>query len=269
MTKRHHVLKLALLLLLASCLIALWVERTGRESEDASSGGRELRLPESIVAKLKSKEEANAGFNCQGNPQLFSSHYFDLEKEGLLLLLGIPDYLCATNTFLPVLVTPDGRWQSGDFLPGEPAIMVRGAARNLWLTTQWMIEGTYPALYRSSDGLGWTPIPLPENRNVDCCFEWIRQICFVEDVLRLKFTNNDQTTVRYWAADMANSREGQNVWRRLEPETSPGGQSCDSTVLGPGKWLRSSSAAAREVIFERREGRNVLRVIVPKFLSTR
>jgi len=50
------------------------------------------------------------------------------------------------------------------------------------------------------DGVDWQEIKLPENRDVDCCFERLEPICFQQNVMRLKFASAETGKTAYWEA---------------------------------------------------------------------
>ena len=76
----------------------------------------------------------------------------------ILRRLAIGVLLCVGVTLVSFTLT--------QIVPGDPAWMMLGPDNTLWLATQWQIEGTFPALYRSLDGLDWREITLPELKAV-------------------------------------------------------------------------------------------------------
>lgn len=235
---------------------------------------RTYNMPGSLLQNIDQAIQ-DGNFSC-AKKVLFSRNYFELNDKRLLILLGIPDYLCASNSFLPVTVDDQGNWLAGPILPGAPSLVVPGPDNALWLAAQWQVEGTFPALYRSLDGVNWKEIKLPGNRDVDCCFERLDWICFRQGAIRLKFASDATGKTACWEAgldELAGSigagRDGPGpVWKRTaiasdgEHETP-----CPSVPLGQGSWIRNESDRSGGIIFKRNDRRSNLSVIIPNSLD--
>ena len=85
-------------------------------------GERVCRMPDSILREVD-RAAQGGNFSCDKRT-LFSRDFFQLHGRRLLLLIGIPDYLCASNSFMPVIVDEQGRWptrhrhRDGSYRPG-------------------------------------------------------------------------------------------------------------------------------------------------------
>lgn len=223
-------------------------------------------VPGSILQKIKQTIQ-DSNFSCE-KKVLFSRHFFELADTRLLILIGIPDYLCASNSFLPATVDDQGQWQAGAIMPGEPSLMVVGPDKALWLVTQWQIEGTFPALYRSLNGVDWQEIKLPENRDVDCCFERLNRICFQRGTIRLKFASAVTAKTACWETEVAGLAGIGPVWKQISnTRDSDMAAPCPFVPLGQGAWIRKESDRASGIIFKKNNRHSEISVVIPKSLE--
>ena len=229
---------------------------------------RVYRLPNTILKKITDKMKGG-DWGCGENGdkiEIFSNHFFNLDNNKLLLLLGISEYLCGSNTFIPVTVDYHGKWEYGRFIEGEPTLLVKGSDNALWLNSQWQIEGTYPSLYRSTDGIEWQEVTLPENRNVDCCFEWLTQICFAGQRIRLKFYGDYTNKTEYWVAYVHDILKPIVKWHQLNHVDKHFEKECFFVPVTKGNWIRTESENTAEIRFQLKHNRHVLTVIIPKWI---
>lgn len=233
---------------------------------DAERQERVYSMPSSILQNIKQAVQ-DSDFSCE-KKTFFSRHFFELADGRLLILIGIPDYLCASNSFLPVAVDDQGQWQTGAITPGEPSLMVVGPDKTLWLVAQWQIEGTFPALYRSLNGVDWQEIKLPENRNVDCCFERLDRICFHLGIIRLKFASAVTGKTACWETEVSEIAGIGPVWKQIgNPRGSDQETPCPFVPLGQGAWIRKESGRARGIIFKKNNRHSRIAVVVPSALE--
>lgn len=223
-------------------------------------------MPDSIVQAID-RAVQGGNFSCD-KKVLFSKDFFELADRRLLILVGIPDYLCASNSFMPVTTDDQGKWLAGPILPGAPSLLALGPDDSLWLAAQWQIEGTFPALYRSTNGVDWTEIKLPENRGVDCCFEKLERICFQRGSIRLQFAGTETEKTAGWEADLDGREGNAPVWK---PVASAGdGASaipCSSITLGHGSWIRIGPGRSGRIVFKKRARHYRISVAIPYALE--
>lgn len=228
---------------------------------------RAFFLPDSILREIERAVQAG-NFSC-AEKTLFSRSFFALDDERLLILIGIPDYLCSSNSFLPVVADGQGGWQSGPPLPGAPSWLVRGADGALWLAAQWQVEGTFPALYRSLDGVDWEEIALPENRGVDCCFERLVRICFPQGLVRLEFAGDAAGKAAWWETGLAGiAVPGPGpAWRPVAEAWDGSGGPCPFVPLGQGPWVRIESERSHWILFRKNRMYSRVSLVVPGALD--
>jgi hypothetical protein len=162
----------------------------------AENPGADLYPPKTILRQIAEMESSGACSPDYIRP-LRSQHFAALDRNTLLILLELPDYLCdKSNSIVPLLADVRGRWVLGDRLPGLPVFFEQGPDGALWLATQWQIEGTYPSLFRSKDGLHWHEIPLPPRPEPDSPFVFLDNLCFRGEELLIRLTSEAVKKIR-------------------------------------------------------------------------
>ena len=167
----------------------------------------------------------------------------------LIFFAQVPDYFCrSSNTAVPVLVEPEGKWRWGEPLAGMFTRVLAAADGTLVAATQWQIEGTYPALLTSRDGLTWIELELPEDRATRAPDE-TAEICLGE-WLEVRLRSEIEGKAELWTRAL-----GDADWKRLD---EPG---CAAAAGQPGGWSRTETTG--ETRFER----GLRAVVVPRTLS--
>src|SRR4030042_6901327 len=71
------------------------------------------------------------------------------DKEGLMLI-GLPKYLCHGENRVAIAITSDGgkNWSIPAWVEGGFSEAFFFSPMDGWIITQWVIEGTFPTLYR-------------------------------------------------------------------------------------------------------------------------
>lgn len=127
---------------------------------------KSCKLPDHIIEKIINQAQDSA-WTCSKKAEIKLYDLYSIGNDKVLLLLGAPDYLCGSNSFLPVTLDTKGRWRSGEFMQGRPEPIFKESETSAFMVTQWAIEGTYTTLFHSSDGIRWQQIALPKLRNID------------------------------------------------------------------------------------------------------
>ena len=220
-----------------------------------------LKMPATLVNRLKTETEQRQRGECEQNKREFSSHqFYTLNNGKLLILIGLPDYFCNASSFMPVTVDNQGHWEAGAVLESYPTFVLTDSHQQFWLISHWEIEGVYPVLHHSIDGVNWQEISLPKERKFDCCFQYIKQVCFSDAQIQLKFTGIDDTPVEYWATSVSDSLSPVPNWKKSNL------QKCQTTPLTSGDWQRKVSAKATAVRFQSATQR--FKVLIPRWLKT-
>jgi len=202
------------------------------------------------------------GWPCgdKGHPaEIIYDQYFTLGDGSLLVFIEIPDYLCSSNSFMPVLVDNEGNWQYGQIMEGVPSLFSVSPDGTYWLTTQWSIEGSYPLFFKSFNGIHWFYMGLPDGRDVDCCSEYIAKVCKTESHLYLSFEG--ERTKHY------QTKMPQFDWQEI-PENNIPTSTClnkqlSNTPTDKGKWIKNTDESLNEVRFVQNGPQGTTIVVLP------
>lgn len=217
----------------------------------AQANSKVYKMPQTLVQKLKTETEQRQRGECeQQHLELFSDHFYALSDGKLLLLIGLPDYFCHSGSFMPVTIDNQGHWNTGAVIESLPTELLTDKARRLWLVSHWEIEGVFPFLHHSTDGSHWQEISLPKPQNIDCCFQYLKQVCVVEAQIQLKFTGIDDTPVEYWGTTVSDSLTSTPHWQKLAPQQLKNDKLCQINPLTNGDWQRTLTADGNEVRFQ-------------------
>lgn len=156
-------------------------------------------MPKSIQDQLCQRLAYDDNRCENGSAIEYKTHH--LMNNGKLLLFVYLNPLTSVHPYIPVskiavTVDPNGKWeiaQKPNIIEEEINAIYTDPYENLWLLAHWQIEGVYPMLYYSRDGVNWKATILPEKREIDCCFEALEEPHFGINDLTLTF-NNMQTS---------------------------------------------------------------------------
>lgn len=224
------------------------------------------KMPTSLIARLKSETEQRQRGECeQKNREFNSSQFYAFNDDKLLLLLGLPDYFCNASSFLPVTIDSHGNWNAGAVLESYPTFLLADRKQQLWLVSHWEIEGVFPLLHHSVDGANWQEINLPKQRQIDCCFEYLKQVCLSNSQIQVKFSGIDDVQIGYWQTTLNDSLSPSPHWQKTNAEKIIPPSQCETTVLTGGDWQRKISKNNLEISFQSTKQR--FKVIVPRWLK--
>ncbi len=225
----------------------------------------EKRAPVALLTYLRKKTLGDwcARANWSAPAPLQATRFLELRGDALLLFVQVPSYLCSSsNTAVPVVFTATGEWRWGLPVDGLVTHLARAEDGTLWASTQWQIEGTYPALFSSKDGIAWKEVELPRERATAGPMEELTTLCFGYRTVVVKIDRADDTAPP--AAEVCSrERKGDGGWSK-----DPGG--IDSGCLPPlpasERWTRDGSEEDR-TLFLRGGGEQVFSL--PKLLRPR
>ena len=252
---RQQVLLKAFLLLLITIL-------TGKAAS-AQPADQHYKLPEQIIKKIINQAK-ETGWPCSAKAAIILYDLYSIGNDKVLLLLGAPDYLCNSNSFLPVILDSQGTWASGEFIEGRPELIFKESETSFFMVTQWMIEGTYPTLFHSSDGINWRMLTLPEARDVDCCFEWLSNICLRDKRIHLTFEGDAPERTAYFSTLRPNVTGIAPEWRNDTNQTTA---ACSPASLAKLDVTRTALKDSAEILFVTRIGPRSLSFILPQWLA--
>ncbi|MDD2776306.1 MAG: hypothetical protein PHU06_10145 [Gallionella sp.] len=223
-------------------------------------------LPPALQQQLKLATEQLRKAECdEAKLSLSSELFYSLPTGELLILMGLPSYMCHIGSFMPTMVDRQGHWSWGDAIDGYPALLLTDSTRGYWLVSHGEIEGVYPELRHSRDGLHWQEITLPESRNIDCCFEWLKQVCEVDGQIQLQFSGMDDEVTGFWSTTLNDSLTATPHWQKRTPEQVQPATQCQTTPLNQGNWQRKLSPNGKTVRFQSTQQRST--VVIPNWLK--
>lgn len=161
------------------------------------------RPPSALISAIK-KAILSSSWNQTADGPLGSEFYLTLNNGKLLLFLQIPNYLGGnSNMALPTTIDLRGTWKWGEPIEGvvEKAVITEDG--NIWISSQWAIEGTYPLLYCSKNGTTWQRIGLPEPRLTQGFDETLIKLCMHDQKLEISLTS-----------EQAHGKPIQQLWDR-------------------------------------------------------
>jgi hypothetical protein len=232
----------------------------------AENATRDIRPPRTIVNQIAEMEGLEKCSSEQPCP-LGSKHFLALERDTLLILLELPDYLGdKSNSVIALLADVRGRWLLGDRLPGSPVFFGKGPDNTLWLATQWQIEGTYPSLFQSPDGLHWQEIPLPPGPEPGSPFVFLDNLCFRKNELLIKLTSENGEKIRpsqTYSADWRGLLPKKETWHENPTRKTDESTNCNPIEKTLFDWKRKEQPQAHEIVFYR----DNYELIIPAVLS--
>lgn len=225
----------------------------------------EKRAPVGLLTYLR--KQTLGEWCAQGNwatpAPMEAGRFLELRGGGLLLFVQVPNYLCtSSNAAVPVVVTPKGEWKWGLPVDGLVTHLAKSEDGTLWASTQWQVEGTYPALYRSKDGVAWKEVELPKERATTGPMEELTTLCFGYQTVVVKISNADDSAppvVEVWSRE----RKGEAAWSKVEKGVDSG---CLPPQSATEHWTRDASEDDR-VLFLKDGGKQVFSL--PKLLRPR
>ncbi|MDD4963843.1 MAG: hypothetical protein PHI11_08000 [Gallionella sp.] len=223
-------------------------------------------LPPALQQQLKLATEQLRKAECdEAKLPLSSELFYSLPTGELLILMGLPSYMCQIGSFMPMRVDRQGYWSWGDAIDGYPTLFLTDSTQGYWLVSHGEIEAVYPELRHSRDGLHWQEIVLPESRKIDCCFEWLKQVCEVDGKIQLQFSGMDDEVTGFWSTTLNDSLTSTPHWQKLEPEQVQPTTQCQTTPINHGNWQRKLSENGKTVRFQSKQQRST--VVIPYWLK--
>ncbi len=201
-----------------------------------------IHPPAALLANLGALMRADRDCDRVG---LSARHVFLLSGNRLLLLLEVANYFgCRSNAILPATVDSSGEWKWGEPLAGEIQAAAATADGSVWVASEWIIEGGYPALYRSADGVTWIDFDLPSRPPVPvdgAAADWITELCPRGDRLEIQEDTTDRGPEhpRTWIRPSSTQADLAAEWIPTSPAAGP--CDCVACIGGHSKcmWMET------------------------------
>ena len=209
-------------------------------------------LPKTIQQQIINQTAKQLRSDCE-QPHAPLNYTVYERDEQLLLFVHLPDEACHARSVLPISFNK-GQWQAGAVLESLPSALHTDTHKRLWLISHWESEGVLPYLHLSKDGVHWQNINLPDTKNVDCCFVYLKQLCVTPTELQIKLTGTDDTSTQYWSSP---------IEKTLNWQTVTGLNACSNTELGFDDWQQSTHGKNIWLESKKRQ----LKLILPRWLK--
>lgn len=220
------------------CMVTAHAQASKRNFEESSV----ISLPSDIAQELRDRNSPGQRGSChESNIFIHGFEYLDARLDKLIWFLGAPDYLCATNSFVSVIVDSSGNWtvgeytdkdrQGSDFLSGVPVLFQHVNDLGFFLTAEWQIEAPGNFMYFSADGVTWTSLDLPaptrKSADYDCCYAPSISTLCIADLGKAYISYEDSSTFEasVWGAPIDDAFPHSINWSRV-PEL-PEDAHCD------------------------------------------
>lgn len=220
-------------------------------------------LPQAHHESLSKMATDKYYMECKGKAEFKYENFFTLPSGDLLVLIGIPDYLCGSNSVVPVSFNQDGSWNVGERLEGEASLFQAITSNSLWLSSHWIIEGVAPFLYHSEDGFNWRMVELPSPNNVSWPIYFLEQYCITDKAIAIVLAEDDENT-QYFLKDFSKaesewkqislsefSKHKQCIKRKFDYESlTYGSESSFPSIKTASKWIKHGTKNESSVVFQ-------------------
>lgn len=163
-----------------------------------------------------------SGGECSSEQELHYGGHSELVNDKILLFFYLYDKQTMykhgyANT--PVIVDTKGKWRIiKSSLRAEIQKIKQDPLGGVWVRTLWMMEGIFPSLYYTKNGIKWQEIAFPKNREVSSSFENL-QICLLGNEVELTFNSiDDETMVKTWETSYASAITETPQWKEVKAE---------------------------------------------------
>lgn len=192
---------------------------------------RVVSLPAHIAETLRQRNRGGRGGCPTSSIFVHGFRYLGIHLDRTMWFLGAPDYLCGTNSFVPVIVSSSGEWtpgwasekgwQGSRMLSGVPVLFQHSTELGYFLTSEWQVEAPINFLYHSADGETWKSVDLPSAaRKISddyCCYAAsIQRLCIAEPgSVLIVYAESEQFHASTWSATVDDSFPANVTWTRL------------------------------------------------------
>ena len=183
---------------------------------------KELTFTIPVALQLKLCQQLAQNTNrCENGSTIDYYRHLILSNDELLIYVYLNEHARSygqTHSAIPIVVNSIGEWKAtagANIISEDIESLHQDPHDNIWVRAIWHVEGVYPALYHSSDALHWKRTRLPENREVDCCFETLDEPSFQWDTMKLTFRDLDNKRVKSWETSYASAMSNTPNWHSV------------------------------------------------------
>ncbi len=177
-------------------------------------------IPSTLQSVLCEKL-AQENNRCDNGSTIDYYRHFQLANGNLLLFVYLNEHaisLGQNHNAVPLLVNSLGEWIMGvgeNIISEDIESIHQDPFQHIWVRALWQIEAVSPALYHSSDTIHWKRTILPQNREVNCCFETMDKPNFQIDTIKLTFRDLDNKVVKSWATRYQSAMSSNPQWHEV------------------------------------------------------
>jgi hypothetical protein len=232
----------------------------------AETDSAAIRLPADLIQLLRDRNEGSEYGDCtlKEYARLYVHSFHSIDDERLLWLIGAPDYMCDSNSFFPVIVDDQGQWSHGEFIEGEPYVFMRLPRYGLLLSSQWTIEGTFPFLFFSSNGLVWQEMTLPEDRDLSNTVEYLTKIC-VQNQQTVHLTFEGDGNIGSWHTDVEQMFASNPNWVSEDKAPAPSAE-CSTSLGANAQKISPYAVAQGDDLYEIKLKGRTLKFLIPRLV---
>lgn len=179
-------------------------------------------LQSAICKKLA--QESN---RCDNGSTIDYYRHFQLANGKLLVFVYLNEHTISSQKnrgAVPLIVNSLGQWIIGvgeDIITEDIESIHQDPLQNIWVRALCQSEGVYPALYHSKDAIHWKRTILPQNREVNCCFETMDKPNFQLNTIKLTFRDLDNKVVKSWETSYQSAMSLEPQWHEVPNDNIP------------------------------------------------
>jgi len=164
---------------------------------------------------------------CDNGSTIDYYKHFQLANGDLLLFVYLNEHaisLGQSHSAVPLLINSLGEWIMGageNIISEDIESIHQDPFQHIWVRALWQSEGVSPALYHSIDAIHWKRTILPQNREVNCCFETMDKPNFQLDTIKLTFRDLDNKIVKSWATRYQSAMSSEPQWHEVPNQSEP------------------------------------------------
>ena len=224
-----------------------------------------LKMPENIRKKLCYEL---SGGECSLEQELHYGGHGELANGKLLLFFYLYDKQTMykhgyANT--PVIVDTKGKWKIiRSSLRAEIREIAQDPNGGIWVRTLWMIEGLFPSLYYTKNGVKWQEITFPQNQEVISSFKDLR-ICLLGNEVELTFHSmDDKPFIKTWETSYADAVTPNPKWKEVNTENRSK-SACRTPANYKSVWKFQQNRETFDTLFTHKEQK--VKLVLPYKIS--
>ena len=196
------------------CILFVVVNSTTSCKQTPAAITETIEFPKNITSLFNEIFQYSA-FPCRSVDETALINSAWQYENQLFFIMQIPDYLCYPHSVVIVGVNEQQEWQIIEVFEGD-VYGVAAVDQFLLIVSGWAIEGTFPYVLYSDNGINWNNLELPTERKRDCCFDQIERVWQTDEALWVDFYAQGDTPASRWALNLRDFKSGNHKnWIQL------------------------------------------------------